>query len=131
AHPTVRRAWIIEDEPTTVLHRTSHRNGATQRGRSAAASSRTMKHGAAATGRRPLVPTAWLEQAMPPLGDGSFTGCWTATRHFVGILLGDGPGAPAPPTSGAAGYSRRAVPKAKGSIVKVRRSADRFASRRR
>jgi len=71
-----------------VLHRTSHRNGATQRGRSAAASSRTMKHGAAATGRRPLVPTAWLEQAMPPLGDGSFTGCWTSTRHFVGILLG-------------------------------------------
>jgi len=45
-------------------------------------------------------------------------------------MRGDGPGAPAPPTRGAAGCSRRAVPENKGSIFKVRRSADRFASRR-
>jgi hypothetical protein len=130
AYPTIERSRIIERGPATVLHRTSHRNGATQRGRSAAASSRTMKHGAAATGRRPLVPTAWLEQAMPPLGDGSFTGCWTSTRHFVGILLGTVP--ERLPRRRAAPQVARAGPsqKKKGSIVKVRRSADRFASRR-
>ena len=80
AYPTIERSRIMKGGSATVLHRTSHRNGATQRGRSAAASSRTMKHGAAATGRRPLVPDVRLELTMPPLGDGSFTGCWASTR---------------------------------------------------
>src|SRR6266545_4386039 len=35
---------------------------------------------AAAAAPRPLVPDVRLELTMPPLGDGSFTGCWASTR---------------------------------------------------
>jgi len=88
-----------------------------------------MKHGAAATGRRPLVPDVRLELTMPPVGDGSFTGCWASTRPspaYVGTIPERLPRRRAAPQVARAGPSQ----KKKGSIVKVRRSADRFASRR-